>query len=540
MRRILTTICTGLTLLSALAPCAHALPTRGLWVQFERRGWPVEYWAGQVIQQFTLFDDVVGSKVSDEVALQLDVMRGLGVNTITIELRTADATGDFQFPACNIHPFLGFQWPQPTATELANLTPFLDLVHSKGIRVILVLVNTHMEEQPPANSQAWLGAILGVVKNHPALDFVVFNGTPRVIDTNGDGTPESCGVPAEAPLWLGPTAVPATYVKWAIGYAMSLGLPASKLSVGTIVGDFFTDSQPPAGPDATDGHLWSPIVVLKRIFDSLGIPDSQRVYALSFYEHRKCATARSLPCVDADPPTWADQTMQGVFSTIGQGNGARVVAYEMGNSTPVDPAWSTASALANLVTVMRKYGTDGGSFWRWTNFSNSEDADVTLAEPIKRRGVAFTFNPVQTTLVQAYTSLGLSVATNSATFVPGGSLVASVTVDDPGLSTTVDFYFGALLPDGDTVVFFTNLAFARGVGSLAKPATLRPIVAGVDLTAPFTFIQPAFFTYTWTGGEAPGTYVLFVAAVRSGALADNSIDPGDIVALSTATVTFTR
>jgi len=392
-------------LLSALAPYAHALPTRGLWVQFERRGWPVEYWSGQVVQQFTLFDNVVGSKVSDEVALQLDVMRGLGVNTITFELRTADPMAmPFQFPTCNIPPVLGFQWPQPTPTELGNLTLFLDLVHSKGIRVILVLTNTHMEEQLPTNSQAWLGAILGVVKNHPALDFVVFNGDAHVIDTNGDGVPDSCGGQAETPLWLGPTAVPATYVKWAIGYAMSLGLPASKLSAGTIVGDFFTDSQPPAGPDATNSHLWSPIVVLKAIFDSLGISDSQRVYALSFYEHRKCATARFLPCVDAEPPAWADQTMQGVFSTIGQGNGARVVAYEMGNSPPVDPAWSTASALANLVTVMQKYGADGGSFWRWTSFSNSEDADVTLAEPIKRRGVAFTFNPVQTTLVQAYTS----------------------------------------------------------------------------------------------------------------------------------------
>src|SRR5262245_46585133 len=221
MRAKLVTVTSVVLLAVVLAAAdAIALKTRGLWVQFERRGWPSEYWTGQVIQQFNQFDSVVGHNVSDEVALQLDAMRGMGVNTITLELRTADQDGDFTFPKCNISPVLGFQWPQPTITELANLTPFLDLIHSKGIRVILVLVNSHMQEQPPTNSQTWLGAILNVVKSHPALDLIVFNGTPRTVDTNGDGIPDACGIPAEAPLWLGPSAVPANYVKWAIGYAI--------------------------------------------------------------------------------------------------------------------------------------------------------------------------------------------------------------------------------------------------------------------------------------------------------------------------------
>ncbi|MFQ5519916.1 MAG: hypothetical protein ACE5FK_00830 [Candidatus Methylomirabilia bacterium] len=56
---------------------------------------------------------------------------------------------------------------------------------------------------------------------------------------------------------------------------------------------------------------------------------------------------------------------------------------------------------------------------------------------------------------------------------------------------------------------------------------------------PFVFNDPAFFTFTWTGTEPPGSYVLFLAAVVPGALADNSIDAGDIVAVSAATVTFT-
>src|SRR4029077_13255661 len=130
----------------------------------------------------------------------------------------------------------------------------------------LRLVNTHMEQQPPTNSQTWIGAILGAVGAHPALDLVIFDGTPNVIN-NANGT-QSCGIPAEPPLYLGPGSVPATYVQWAIGYAKSLGIPPRKLSSEAIVGDFFLESQPPAGPTATNSHLWSPIAVEKTIFDN--------------------------------------------------------------------------------------------------------------------------------------------------------------------------------------------------------------------------------------------------------------------------------
>jgi hypothetical protein len=87
-------------------------------------------------------------------------------------------------------------------------------------------------------------------------------------------------------------------------------------------------------------------------------------------------------------------------------------------------------------------------------------------------------------------------------------------------------------------VFFNDLEFHRAVGDLAKPADLRPIVAGVDLATPFTFSQPTFFEHTWTSGEPSGRYLFFVAAVHPGAFADNSIDAGDIVAMSTAAVLF--
>ena len=391
-----------LCLVSIVFCPASQLPTRGLWVQFERRGWASGYWPGQVIQQLNDFDPVVGHTVSEEVALQLDAMRAMGVNTITIELRTADQDDNHTFPTCHLNPVLGFQWPQPTATELANLPQLFDLVQSRGMKVILVLVNTHMEEQPPTNSETWLSAILNVVKNHPAFDFVVFNGDAHTVDTDGDGILDACGGEAEPALWLGATTIDATYINWAINYAMSLGMPPIKLSAGTIVGDFFTDSQPP-NQFATDGHLWPSIVVMKEILDSIGVSNNQRLYALSFYQRRKCATARGLPCVDASPPVWAQQTVQRVFSTIGWSTGARVVVYEMGDSPPVEPTWTTTQAIQSLVRLMAEYGVDGGSFWRWTSFENSEDQDPTLAQPIKLRGADFNYTPAKAVLECYYT-----------------------------------------------------------------------------------------------------------------------------------------
>ena len=167
-----------------------SLPVRGLYVQFERRGWPAEYSPGQVIQNFDQFDAVVGSTVAAEVALQLDTMREIGVNTITYELRTADPVyipGGEGFPTCNIQPVLGLQWPEPTSTELKNLVALFDLAHAKGMRILLRLTNTHMEEQPPTNSATWLGAILGAVKLHPALELVLFEGNTHFVEWRRDG-----------------------------------------------------------------------------------------------------------------------------------------------------------------------------------------------------------------------------------------------------------------------------------------------------------------------------------------------------------------
>lgn len=106
-------------------------------------------------------------------------------------------------------------------------------------------------------------------------------------------------------------------------------------------------------------------------------------------------------CTDTDPDTWADQTLTQVFAMIGNGSRARVIAGEMGNLPPVRASWSSAQALQSLAILMRRHGVAGGAYWRWVRFETSEDSDPTIADqPIKRRGVPFTYNPVQSVLAQ--------------------------------------------------------------------------------------------------------------------------------------------
>jgi hypothetical protein len=374
--------------------------------QFERRGASWGYVWGEVIQQFHNSDPVVGSTVEAEVKRQLDQMRAIGVNEINYQLRTADpvAEPEFKPPDCNQPPVQGLQWPQPTPMELANLGDFFDLVHSEGMQIVLELVNTHMEEQPPTNSELWLGSILSVVKDKPALDLVQFDGTPHLLDTNGDGVYESCGVPAEAPLALGPASVVAQYVRWAIGYGLSLGIPPSKLTAEAQVGwDFWDSHQPtPFVPKATDGHWWAPIETMKAIFDQLNIPADERTYSLSFYEQRRCTPAftASPNCVDESPHAWADDSLRRVRNTVGPE--PRLFAGEFGAATPVNPAWPTEAAVESLSVLMQRYHVSGGAYWQWVNNQDADDYNPQLADAVKRRGMAFIYNPIRSQLLDMY------------------------------------------------------------------------------------------------------------------------------------------
>ncbi len=429
------------------------LPVRGLYVSFERRGFGSGYYSGEAISNFTNFDDAVGHTVEEEISQQLDVMKQMGVNTITYELRSADPnnTGPFVFPSCNINTVLGLQYPQPTATEINNLGAFLDLLQSKGIKLFLRLVNTHMEEEPPTNNELWLGTILNAIKDHPALDLVLFEGSSHWIDTNGDDVDDACGIPAEPPFWMGPATNVAGYVEWAVAYAHSLGMPYRKLSAEAVVGDYYAINQGPSGPRATNSHLWDSIYVLKTIFDDLAIPIDQRTYAISFGEHRKCTTARQLPCTDTNPHQWAIETITDVFNVIGRNNGARTVATEMSLLDTEDASWNTELALESLVWVMKSYGVDGGCFYHWTNFNYWEEYDPSIQIPIKKRGAEFIYNPVKDILENLYTK----GQTNSLNLTPEAipPVFSSVSTTPTVVKNGDTFRISATLPE--TQLFVT-------------------------------------------------------------------------------------
>jgi hypothetical protein len=417
------------------------LASRGVWATFDRRGWPNGYYSGDMIRMLERYDAELAASigaanvkptVGAEISSQLDRRKAMGVETLTLELRATDATytGPPVPPSCNVPPALGLLYPQPTAAELANLPKFLDLARAHGMRVLLVLNSTHMEEPAPRpNAQAWLGAIIRAVKDHPALDTIVFGGDRHVI-ANPDGSTR-CGVPAEAPLWLGSTSYAGAYVEWAIGYGLSQGVAPRKLSAEAIVGDYFVDAQPPAGAEAEGGHLWSPIDVLARIFDDLGVAPADRTYAISFYSRRKCANPShfDIACDDEDPHAWAQETAQRVRGVVG--GAARVVAAEWGAMEPIASDWPAERAFESLAQVMAANGFEGGSYWIWTEGDAQSEADAArVGVPVRHRGLVDVYNPVQREMQDAYGFHLASIANGS--FESGGATAAAWTGEGAG------------------------------------------------------------------------------------------------------------
>jgi PKD repeat protein len=134
--------------------------------------------------------------------------------------------------------------------------------------------------------------------------------------------------------------------------------------------------------------------------------------------------------------------------------------------------------------------------------------------------------------------VSVGVSTNQAGYSTGDTLAVSLQADKPGYPGTADFYFGVILPDGDTVVVFTNQQLETKTVSVSDLANWSPMAAGVDWAAPFTANEPDSLTYTWLGNEVPGSYTFFLPAVVPGGFSDGTVDEGDIIHSSTATFTF--
>ena len=135
---------------------------------------------------------------------------------------------------------------------------------------------------------------------------------------------------------------------------------------------------------------------------------------------------------------------------------------------------------------------------------------------------------------------GVCVAlwTNAIGFSTGDPLSVSLQAVNFGNPGSADFYFGVVLPDGNTVLLFTNMEFQRSRATASDVTNWTPLVAGVSLATPFTANRPDFMSYDWAGHEPSGSYTLFLTAAVPGSFSDGTVDEGDIIHSSTATITF--
>jgi hypothetical protein len=172
---------------------------------------------------------------------------------------------------------------------------------------------------------------------------------------------------------------------------------------------------------------------------------------------------------------------------------------------------------------------DGARLTAWSGggCSGTGDCVVTMSAVTT---VTATFEPLP--------SLRVTVAVDRTAARPGDTTVGSLTISHPGLAAVADFYLGLVLPDGETLVLFTEgggHAFARA----SELGTLPRIATAVSLARPFTAALPRVFAHTWTGAEAPGPCLFFLAAVATGSSADGAVAEGELLAVTLRSFVFT-
>jgi hypothetical protein len=132
--------------------------------------------------------------------------------------------------------------------------------------------------------------------------------------------------------------------------------------------------------------------------------------------------------------------------------------------------------------------------------------------------------------------LSASVTTSQGTFAPGQTLTAGGSVTSPGLpGVAADFYVGLVRPDG-SIQFITPTGVV--VGSVADLRSFRPLAVNVPLGTPFSVSESNVFTHRWTADEQRGSYVFFVLAVKSGALAGGTVAGDQVLKIATAPFDF--
>jgi hypothetical protein len=103
-----------------------------------------------------------------------------------------------------------------------------------------------------------------------------------------------------------------------------------------------------------------------------------------------------------------------------------------------------------------------------------------------------------------------------------------------------DGYFGIVQPDGRTVVFLTStMPLAAVATTLAGDArTFAAVMPDLVIPAGTNVTIEDFFVYALDAAQPSGTYIVFAALGRVGALDDGRVDPGDLLAIALETITL--
>lgn len=132
----------------------------------------------------------------------------------------------------------------------------------------------------------------------------------------------------------------------------------------------------------------------------------------------------------------------------------------------------------------------------------------------------------------------LVLSLNQPLFRPGETLRVGLRAQNPGGAVSVDFYFGLLLPDGVTVLFFNSLGGGVVTRLDADPRTFPPMLANATLPPGVEGTINDFFVYTFSGGEPPGVYIFFAILTPPGAFADGLVNGSDLLTLPVAPFNF--
>jgi hypothetical protein len=191
--------------------------------------------------------------------------------------------------------------------------------------------------------------------------------------------------------------------------------------------------------------------------------------------------------------------------------------------------WPSASPAVDLNTVAN---TGGWVLESATGISAEGEIVGTMISQGQRRGYLLT--PITA-------PPSLAIRLNQSTFQPGETLRVTLDLSNPGPMLTTDVYVGIILPDGEQVVFLTNLSPLEGQLTTlsSNPRLFARLLQGVSWPANLHATQENYWVYTRSGLEANGTYHLVVAWTKPNSLQDGSIDEGDILALDWKAFRFT-